>query len=173
MPVLTPSSKRHSNLFALILVGRTTTGPLVTSVALHHWNVGLGFDCLPGSACDADDSDVAAAAILQALSCGSALGSSRSSAHVLYLRFRCYSSTYGSWTPGGWLPNFMAIFYPTKKTAAGPEVCLVRTTWFSLNRCVQVWSLPSLSHFQVWCSRFLTQSNLTSFLKFWNFSYTC
>ena len=95
--MLTPSSKRHClfAVFALILVGRTTT--LVTSVALNHWNVGLGFDCLPGSACDADDSDVAAAAILQALSCGSALGSPRSSAHVLYLRFRCYRSTYRSW----------------------------------------------------------------------------
>ena len=40
------------------------------------------------------------------------------------------------------------------------------STWFSLNRCVQVSSSSSLSHFQVWCSRVRTRNDLTSFQKF-------
>ena len=40
------------------------------------------------------------------------------------------------------------------------------STWFSLNRCVQVSSSSSLSHFQVWCSRVRTRNDLTSFQEF-------
>jgi len=40
------------------------------------------------------------------------------------------------------------------------------STWFSLNRCVQVSSSSSLSHFQVWCSRVQTRNDLTSFQEF-------
>ena len=39
-------------------------------------------------------------------------------------------------------------------------------TWFSLNRCIQVSSSSSLSHFQVWCWRVRTQSDFTLFQKF-------
>ena len=60
--------------------GRTTIVPLVSR---SHGNVRLGSDEPAGAA---DNSDVPAAAMLQARSFGSALGSSRSSAQVRHIR---------------------------------------------------------------------------------------
>ena len=65
-------------LLTPFLVGRATIVPLATS---SHGNVRLDSDEPAGAA---DNSDVPAAAMLQARSFGSARGSSRSSAQVLH-----------------------------------------------------------------------------------------
>ena len=54
----------------------------------------------------------------------------------------------------------------TRTLLAHTEECRNRLDMISLNRCFQVSSSSSLSHFQVWCSRIQTLSDLTSFQKF-------
>ena len=86
--MLSRCSSNRSALFNVIsadsfLVGRTKIVPLV---ARSHGNVRLGSDEPAGAA---DNSDVAAAAILQASSFGSACGSSSSSAQVRQSRPSC------------------------------------------------------------------------------------